>query len=395
MSIPKNLEDIVEELKTDIVSFLGDQVISLYAQGSFLYEPLTEKSDIDTFGIVKSGFDFAEEKKLNKWIKRKFISKYGIDVSFCGVTLSELNGGEQEGFITWIVPLNVFIKALKNGVHFYGKNLDFDAFSIEPADPMTEARVHIKDIRENYIYTQGVWKFRAFIKRAFYLARTELQLRYGYDYIIPFNETVRLLAHDENHVVHDAMRLRKSENISEKDIEPFIKKIEEYSDRMERIVNRRGKIVGSKAIAVIGLAGSGKTTVSEIISNEFNVPIIDYSKILYEDSRSKHLPEGFVLDSFANPKDLDLFNRKFDLYLATLTVVADKDKRLVRLAKRGYGGKENTSGEIVQTVRRYDSERISMGYGGLLEGTDYVTVNNGTISELRTKTIRIGNEIFS
>lgn len=73
----------------------------------------------------------------------------GIDSTFRGITLSELDGGEEKGTITKWVPIRILIKRLPFFKYLCGKEFCFSEFKVKRYYPQQEAKVQIKNIRRS------------------------------------------------------------------------------------------------------------------------------------------------------------------------------------------------------------------------------------------------------
>lgn len=233
----RNIKKLVREVAQLVVEFLGEDLICLYWVGSSLYGSMKKRSDIDVFGIVKDDFDFTKEDEVNEYLKENFEKKHKIEARFRGITISELEGGEQKGRLTKWVPISILIKSLSRGKIIYGK-YDWNKCKVKPMPLKQEGWHYIGLIehfiplyRKDYAKTESQFKFKDFIKLAYWLANVELQLE-GYEYTPNFKEIEKRLK--GSHIVHLIASIREKDKITKKDREEILNKLEEYAEKMKR-----------------------------------------------------------------------------------------------------------------------------------------------------------------
>ncbi len=113
LPMKQNIRIQIDRIREVIVQKLTNKgLISLYLGGTVPSEDRIQSSDIDTLGIVEWDFDFTEEEKVNCYLRGCLKEEIGINSTFRGITLSELNGGKQKGIITKWVPIRILIKRL-------------------------------------------------------------------------------------------------------------------------------------------------------------------------------------------------------------------------------------------------------------------------------------------
>jgi len=120
----QNIKIQIDRIREVIIKKLKDKgLLSLYLGGTVPSRDRIPSSDIDTLGLVESAFDFKEEEKVNRYLRGCLKEEIGIDSTFRGVALSELNGGKQKGVITKWVPIRILIKRLPFFKHLWERNL--------------------------------------------------------------------------------------------------------------------------------------------------------------------------------------------------------------------------------------------------------------------------------
>lgn len=228
----------INRVKDVIVDRLKDKgLLSLYLGGTVPSTDRIPSSDIDTLGIVESAFDFKEEEKVNRYLRGCLKEEIGIDTTFRGITLSELNGGRQKGIITKWVPIRILIKRLPFFKHLWGKEFCFSKFQVKRYEPQQEARVQIKNIRKNIESlregTQG-FPIRDITKHLLSLIALEAEIEYGFIFDPSYDKLVKHLEKENGHIVHRAMALRKKPQINRTQILLFCNQAQKYLDDLER-----------------------------------------------------------------------------------------------------------------------------------------------------------------
>ena len=115
---------IINQVSEETVSKLHDRgLLALYLGGTFLTPDQLPSSDIDLLGIVAKAFDFCEEDHLNRYFDEFVEPEFGIKSCFRGITISELQGGNQKGNATSWIPIRIMIKQLSFHMHFIGRRV--------------------------------------------------------------------------------------------------------------------------------------------------------------------------------------------------------------------------------------------------------------------------------
>jgi len=234
----QNIKIQIDKIKEVIIQKLKDKgIISLYLGGTVPSEDRIPSSDIDVLGVVEPNFNFKEEEKLNSHLTKYLAKEIGIEVTFRGITLSELNGGKREGTITRWVPIRILIKRLPFFKYLSGKKLDFSEFRVKRYDPQQEAKVQIKNIRRNIESlreeTEG-FPLRDITKHLLSLIALEAEIEYGFTFDPSYEKLAKHLEKEKGHIVHRAMALRKKPQVSRTQILHFCSQAEKYLDDLKR-----------------------------------------------------------------------------------------------------------------------------------------------------------------
>ncbi len=234
----QNIKIQIDRIREVIIKKLKDKgLLSLYLGGTVPSKDRIPSSDIDTLGIVESAFDFEEEEKVNRYLRGCLEEEVGIDSTFRGVTLSELNGGKQKGIVTKWVPIRILIKRLPFFKHLWGKEFDFSKFQVRRYEPQQEAKVQIKNIRRNIeSLRKGTQEFpiRDITKHLLSLIALEAEVEHGFTFDPSYEKLAKHLEREKRHVVHQAMAVRKRPQINRTQILLFCSQAEKYLDDLER-----------------------------------------------------------------------------------------------------------------------------------------------------------------
>lgn len=122
---------------------LADGVRSIYLGGSRAYGAGKAGSDWDFFGVVDSQYNFENERKLNA----KLSNKYSQEIRFRGISLKEVNGGQQRGVLTRHIPVQIIMKSFRFWKHLDGTKYRLEDFGVSPASAKQEIKFYIKRIR--------------------------------------------------------------------------------------------------------------------------------------------------------------------------------------------------------------------------------------------------------
>ena len=232
----ENDRRLLQEIKRIVLDCCGNELISLYAIGSFSFHEMIPSSDIDLVGVMKPSFDFRKETKINKALNHKIHSDHKIDLGT--MSYAEFFGGTQKGSLMKHIELPIFLNFLKRSQRISGKPINFDKLPINPASPEEELRYHIKVFDE---YKAGFrqrdrirsdFSFRDFLKIMFYIANLELQLERELTPRVGYTEIDKAFREDKEHIVHYSMKLRRKGTIGRKERQSWLDSAERYVAKM-------------------------------------------------------------------------------------------------------------------------------------------------------------------
>lgn len=118
---------------------------SVYLGGSRAYGSEKEGSDWDFFGIVNEDYDFGRESQLNEELS----DIYDQNIKFRGISLEELNEGEQKGILTLHIPVEIVLKSFRFWEHLAGIKYEKEDFEVDPATNEEEKKFYLKRIKTN------------------------------------------------------------------------------------------------------------------------------------------------------------------------------------------------------------------------------------------------------
>ena len=213
-------------------------LLALYLGGTFLTSDRLSSSDIDLLGIVTKMFDFCEEDHLNSYFDESVEPEFGIKSCFRGITISELQGGNQKGNATSWIPIRIMIKRLPFYIHLWGMKFNFTTFPIKPYPPKQEADIHFNDIKRSIkSIRRKNGKLRlspqAFAKQVLHLAFVEAEVVYGFKFTPSYEGLIDHLKDQKDHFAHRALEIRKAETVSTEEYLAFCDQAERYISKLK------------------------------------------------------------------------------------------------------------------------------------------------------------------
>ncbi|MGD9161674.1 MAG: hypothetical protein PVG39_24905 [Desulfobacteraceae bacterium] len=229
-TMPEDVAKAVEKVTQIAVAQLVKKGLTgLYLGGSALSPDFLPWSDIDLYGIVEDIFDLDTEQAMTQKLRDAADNVTKIPLSFHGIAMSELNGGPQKGTITSRIPLSVLIRRLPFFPLLWGLKVDFGNLPVKPCGPRGEAMYMIPRIRRDIKWIRdGKFIPRELPKQAMHLARIEAEAEHMAGYLFRFNDVLTHFADTPDHIVHSAIALRKTENLTREMVIEFCDTVEEY-----------------------------------------------------------------------------------------------------------------------------------------------------------------------
>ena len=236
---------IINQVSEETVSKLHKRgLLALYLGGTFLTSDRLSSSDIDLLGIVAKTFDFCEEDHLNSYFDESVEPEFGIKSCFRGITISELQGGNQKGNATSWIPIRIMIKRLPFYMHLWGMKFNFTTFPIKPYPPKQEAGIHFIGIKRsiNSIRRKN-GKLRlspqSFAKQVLHLAFVEAEIVYGFKFTPSYEGLIDHLKDQKDHFAHRALEVRKAEAVSTEEYLTFCDQAERYISNLKKLKNKK------------------------------------------------------------------------------------------------------------------------------------------------------------
>ena len=228
-------ESAIKSLKTArkiiLQNIPKDEVVSIYAKGSFVRRELNKKSDVDTSTIVKHSKWLKKLKQLQK----KYRNKYELKLDFTGYSLWELKNNKKAkiGKADRPAPSRA-VQHLEHYKLIYGKSLKKEEFY--QGDDKKRIKAMINVFRTLFLpgYKEKKFGFSDIIKQTFWLVENEQKAR-GKNPPHHFGKMAKFIK-DDKHIIHDVVKFRKKPTKDKKERSKFIKKLNKYLSDLEKIV---------------------------------------------------------------------------------------------------------------------------------------------------------------
>ena len=203
----------------------NEEIIAIYAKGSFVRRELNKKSDVDTVTILKS----AKYLKRFKSLSKKYRYAFKPTLQFGRYLIKELMTGKKLKGSSQTHP-GRFVKHLKHNKIIYGVPLKAeDLFVRGHKEDLFEL---VKALRKTFIpqYEKKEIGFGDIIKQVFWVAENEERFA-GRD--PPHNwkkleKSIKL----KSHPIHEAIKFRLKPTKDPVKRKRFIKKLKVYLDKV-------------------------------------------------------------------------------------------------------------------------------------------------------------------
>jgi len=226
---------LLREITRLVLENVGDELISLYAIGSFVSREMIESSDIDLVGVFKPSFDFREEARINRELNHSIRCRHKIDLGT--MSYDEFLGETPKGSLMKYIELPILLSFLKNAKLVHGRRINFDELPIKPASPAQQLTYWIRvfnEYKSDFRRKDRVrpdFTFKDFIKIIFYLANLEVQLSRRAPKQSYF-EIAKAFRKNRRHIVHYSLRLRRKKTIRNREKQLWLDLAEEYVQQM-------------------------------------------------------------------------------------------------------------------------------------------------------------------
>ena len=207
-----------------------EEIVSIYAKGSFVRREMNKKSDIDTSTIVKHSKWLKKLKLLQKEYRDQFEPK----LEFTGYSIWELKNNKKAkiGKSDRPAPSRA-VQHLEHYKLIYGKKLKKEDYF--QGDDKKRLKTMINVFRSIFLpgYKDKKLGFSGIIKQTFWLVENDLKAR-GMNPPHHWEKMAKYINNDE-HIINDVLRFRKKPTKDEKERAKFIRKLNRYLDELEKL----------------------------------------------------------------------------------------------------------------------------------------------------------------
>ncbi len=205
-----------------------NKILAIYVGGSFIRREMTQKSDVDTWTIVKDNKLLSKFEKLEKEYKEK----YKPNLSLRAFSLWELKNNER--YLKRKKPRanpGRFVKKIKNYFLIYGKPLNTKDFIVRSDEE--DLKKLIKAFNKTFLplYEKGKLRFSDILKQVFWLVELEQKIK-GKEVPYSWKKLVRSIE-NKNHIIHEALKFRVKRIKDEGKRKRFIVKLKKYLKSLE------------------------------------------------------------------------------------------------------------------------------------------------------------------
>ncbi len=199
-----------------------EKIVSIYVGGSFLRREMTTQSDVDLWIITT---DMKAQKIITKLAKLAH-GKYNPKSGLSGYAFWELRTGKHSKQITRkrSGPRR-FVKYMPNYQVIYGKKLNQKDFPTNT--DLKDLHLLMKVFRDFFLpkYEKKEFDFQSILKQVFWLTDMEFKTR-GRHPPHSWKELTKMAP--KKHIVHKALKLRKTRPKDAHTCTAFIKKLKQY-----------------------------------------------------------------------------------------------------------------------------------------------------------------------
>ncbi len=207
-----------------------EQIVAIYAKGSFVRREMNSESDVDTITILK------ESKFLKKLqiLEEKYRDKYRPQLQFSGYSFWELKYNKKTscGKKLRASPSRA-VQHLEYYKLFYGKNLRKEDFHQGP--PKGHLRGMIYAFKEIFLpgYKEKKFSFSELAKQVFWLVENE-QIWKGRNPPHHWKKLTKSIK-DKNHIINEALKYRLNPTKDKIERVRFIRKLNKYLSELEKL----------------------------------------------------------------------------------------------------------------------------------------------------------------
>jgi predicted nucleotidyltransferase len=221
ISLQKGKEIILQNIPSD-------EIISIYIKGSYVQDELRPESDVDIVVILKSEKYLSDVYK----IREDYKNHSQIPFQVGAYTMDELQTGVWAiSRVKKMTPISVFVKHLDNLPLLYGSKIESEL--LHTRTDTKELSINISVFRKLYLpgLESSKYKLQDIVKHVLWLVERE-QRALGHKPDYSWQKLADSIE-DKNHIVHDALKLRRQPNVSKQEQDDFLKKLSTYLDFLE------------------------------------------------------------------------------------------------------------------------------------------------------------------
>jgi len=222
----KSLETAKKIILTEIPK---EQIVAIYVKGSFVRREMNKASDVDTVTIVKTSRYLRNVRTL----ENKYRDQYDPKIQFSGYSLWELKYNKRAISGTEIrASPSRAVQHLEHYKLIYGKQLRKEDFHQGPPKGHLRGMLHVFNNTFLPRYKENKFSFSELVKQVFWLVENE-QIWQGKK---PPHHWKRLAnsIENENHIIHDALRLRLKPTKDKMERAKFIRKLKRHLIALEK-----------------------------------------------------------------------------------------------------------------------------------------------------------------
>ncbi len=221
------IDSIEKAIKTLFNFIPKEKIISIYIKGSFVRREMDENSDVDIVPIMIDNETLKKVKELN--------IKYAKDYAPSELlprSLEEFEKNERHSKKTKLQGgVDTFLRNIHNYELIYGQKVDPKKYKIRSDKEFLQG--HLSAFKTTFIpmYKNEEFGFRELIKQIFFLVQRELRLE-GKEPPSSWKELANSIK-NQDHIVHDALRLRLNPTKDPDEKERLLKKLQKYVKDLE------------------------------------------------------------------------------------------------------------------------------------------------------------------
>jgi predicted nucleotidyltransferase len=229
----KAIKSLIKGKQIIIKNIPKEEIIAIYAKGSFIRRDMNKNSDVDFVTVLKTKKYLKKLKTLSKQIKDKYYPKIQFG---SGYTLWELKTGKK---------INIKGSDKPNPSRI---NKHFPHYKLLYGEDVNKLRLHYKeDIRllngliktfHNLFlpnYGKKKMEFSEVVKQVFWLVEFE-QRSLGKN--VPHSwKLLTKSIKDKNHIIHNTLKYRLHPTKDKKLCSQYIKKLKRYLNNLEKKLN--------------------------------------------------------------------------------------------------------------------------------------------------------------